>query len=133
MTQDLDGCREGARCCVTPDQRDIMRSGEVGEASGEFGQPGFVDVGQCQGEECPSRARAHCGQVAQVYGQNAVAYRGSGAAVREVDAVHERVYRRDEVASGGRVQQGGVIANTQADVGTLITAVAEVAINESEF
>jgi hypothetical protein len=62
-----------------------------------------------------------------------VAYRGGGAAVREVDAVHKRVYRRDEVASGGGVQQGGVIANTQADVGTPITAVAEVAINESEF
>ena len=86
-------------------------TGEVGEAGGEFGQPGFVDVGKCQGEQCPGGLRAHRGQVAQVYGQDAVADRGGGAAMGKVDAVHERVDGGDEVAARGRVEQRGVVAD----------------------
>jgi hypothetical protein len=50
-----------------------------------------------------------------------------------MDAIHERVYRRDEVASGGGVEQRGVVTDAQADVGALVSGVPEVTVDESEF
>ena len=110
-----------------------MRVCEVGEAVGEPLEPRFIDVGKCQGKHCPGGARAHRGKVAEVHREDTMSHGAGGAAVREMDAVDQSIDGGYQVAAGRRIQQGRIIADTQAHVRPFRTAVTEVAINQGEF
>jgi hypothetical protein len=58
---------------------------------------------------------------------------GRRAAAGEMDTVHQCVDCRYEITICGAVEQSGVIAHANSDVGALYAAVPEITVDESEF
>ncbi len=127
-----DRQRQRATRGVTTDQRDVVLVGQCEETIGERVDPVFAGFRQRKCKRAPRRARAHCGEVGQVYGQRLpadVECRGFG---REVHAAVERIGGDHQLFVRAWLQQCGVVANTEHDVVALDGAGAD-AVDEGEF
>ena len=89
---------------------------------------------QRQRQQCPGRARAHGGDVAQVHGERAMADRAGRGAVREMHPGDQGIGGRDQLAAGRHVQRARASSPMpSAHIRTLRAAVAEVALDEGGF
>ena len=128
-----DADRERPAGGVATDQSRAALQRQFAQAGGEAAHPGFVRLGQGQGEREPARRSAHRGHVGEIYRQSLPADVGGLGVEREVTASDQRVGGHHQLVAGCYAQQSGVVADSERDVIGRRREFREMTANQLEF
>src|SRR5271154_4932287 len=78
-------------------------------------QPMGIGTRQRQGERRPGWCRAHCGEVAQIHGKRAMAYRARIGTVGEMPPSHHSINGGHQIRPPWKLKQRRIIANSEND------------------
>ena len=114
MTESGDADAQGAARGVATDQRHIVLRRQLEQTVGQPRHKSFIGLRQTQIEQEPQRLCAHGGQVTEIHRQGLPADIRGRRAHREMASFDQGVGAQGQLAPGRRLDQCGVIANTQS-------------------